>query len=197
MTEHNTSSSYLKLSGSKGVRRLHRPEKAIDLEISQGEFVCFLGPSGCGKTTLLRIIAGLETPRQAASSKVVGTSPRHHRRRDYGIVFQLRAVPQSHGRRQRGLRHWSAEDSACAKFQRHVEELVKLVGLPGSERKFPGPALWRPAATYCPRPRAGDLARPPAACVSRSLRWMRHRACPATAGKSGRCSRRSASPPSW
>ena len=32
----------------------------INLEIRQGEFVCFLGPSGCGKTTLLRIIAGLE-----------------------------------------------------------------------------------------------------------------------------------------
>ena len=32
----------------------------INLDIRQGEFVCFLGPSGCGKTTLLRIIAGLE-----------------------------------------------------------------------------------------------------------------------------------------
>jgi iron(III) transport system ATP-binding protein len=31
----------------------------IDLDIAQGELVCFLGPSGCGKTTLLRIIAGL------------------------------------------------------------------------------------------------------------------------------------------
>ncbi|MCA4923014.1 MAG: ATP-binding cassette domain-containing protein, partial [Methylobacterium sp.] len=31
--------------------------KSIDLEIGEGEFVCFLGPSGCGKTTLLRAIA--------------------------------------------------------------------------------------------------------------------------------------------
>jgi len=33
-----------------------------DLALEPGEFVSLLGPSGCGKTTLLRIIAGLETP---------------------------------------------------------------------------------------------------------------------------------------
>ena len=33
-----------------------------DLKVSTGEIVSLLGPSGCGKTTLLRIIAGLETP---------------------------------------------------------------------------------------------------------------------------------------
>jgi NitT/TauT family transport system ATP-binding protein len=32
----------------------------IDLEVSQGEFVCLLGPSGCGKSTLLNILAGFE-----------------------------------------------------------------------------------------------------------------------------------------
>ena len=35
---------------------------SIDLEIKQGEFFSFLGPSGCGKTTLLRMIAGFESP---------------------------------------------------------------------------------------------------------------------------------------
>ncbi len=34
----------------------------VDLEIERGEFFSLLGPSGCGKTTLLRILAGLETP---------------------------------------------------------------------------------------------------------------------------------------
>ncbi|WP_084961418.1 ABC transporter ATP-binding protein [Thermoactinospora rubra] len=34
----------------------------VSLEIGQGEFFALLGPSGCGKTTLLRILAGFETP---------------------------------------------------------------------------------------------------------------------------------------
>jgi len=32
------------------------------IAIPDGQFTCLLGPSGCGKTTLLRIVAGLETP---------------------------------------------------------------------------------------------------------------------------------------
>jgi len=35
---------------------------ALDLDISDGEFVALLGPSGCGKTTTLNIVAGLEQP---------------------------------------------------------------------------------------------------------------------------------------
>ena len=35
---------------------------SLDLTIHEGEFLTLLGPSGCGKTTLLRMIAGLETP---------------------------------------------------------------------------------------------------------------------------------------
>jgi NitT/TauT family transport system ATP-binding protein len=34
----------------------------VSLEIERGEFFVVVGPSGCGKTTLLRILAGLETP---------------------------------------------------------------------------------------------------------------------------------------
>ena len=33
----------------------------VNLEIVEGEFICFLGPSGCGKTTVLRMITGFET----------------------------------------------------------------------------------------------------------------------------------------
>ncbi len=38
----------------------------LDLDIADGEFFALLGPSGCGKTTLLRTIAGLETPNAGA-----------------------------------------------------------------------------------------------------------------------------------
>lgn len=34
----------------------------VSFEVQPSEFVCLLGPSGCGKTTLLKTIAGLETP---------------------------------------------------------------------------------------------------------------------------------------
>src|ERR671939_618515 len=34
----------------------------VSLSIERGEFFALLGPSGCGKTTLLRLVAGFETP---------------------------------------------------------------------------------------------------------------------------------------
>jgi putative spermidine/putrescine transport system ATP-binding protein len=61
----------------------------IDLEIRDGEFFSMLGPSGSGKTTVLRMIAGFETPTsgriELGGRDVTGTQPYD---RDVNTVFQ-------------------------------------------------------------------------------------------------------------
>ena len=61
----------------------------VSLEVGEGETVTLLGPSGCGKTTLLRLIAGLETP-SAGEIVVNGTTPQQARRHK-----QIGFIPQS------------------------------------------------------------------------------------------------------
>jgi NitT/TauT family transport system ATP-binding protein len=61
-------------------KRFGTGERAVDaltditLDIADGEFVCLVGPSGCGKTTLLRILAGLETP-TSGHARIVRKDP--------------------------------------------------------------------------------------------------------------------------
>ncbi len=66
---------------------------AINLHIQSGELVALLGPSGCGKTSLLRIIAGLETP-DTGSIVFHGEDVSSHdvRDRNVGFVFQHYAL---------------------------------------------------------------------------------------------------------
>ncbi|HMO06141.1 MAG TPA: ABC transporter ATP-binding protein [Paracoccaceae bacterium] len=66
---------------------------SIDLTIADQEFMVLLGASGCGKTTLLRIVAGLETP-SAGEVWIGGRRVDHLPPRDRGIamVFQNYAV---------------------------------------------------------------------------------------------------------
>jgi putative spermidine/putrescine transport system ATP-binding protein len=65
----------------------------FNLEVKAGEFVSFLGPSGCGKTTVLRMVAGFETP--SAGAIVIGgkdvTSLKPNQR-NIGMVFQAYAL---------------------------------------------------------------------------------------------------------
>jgi len=65
----------------------------VNLTFPSGELVALLGPSGCGKTTLLRVIAGLETP-DAGSVLFHGedASNQDVRERQVGFVFQHYAL---------------------------------------------------------------------------------------------------------
>ena len=65
----------------------------VSLSIGEGEFFALLGPSGCGKTTLLRMLAGFETPsegRVLIDGKDVSTTPPN--KRPVNMVFQSYAV---------------------------------------------------------------------------------------------------------
>ncbi len=62
--------------------------RAIDLQISAGDFVSLIGPSGCGKSTFLRLIGDLAAP-TSGTLEINGKTPEKARLdRDYGIVFQ-------------------------------------------------------------------------------------------------------------
>ena len=75
--------------------------KAIDLTIPGGSYCCLLGPSGCGKTTILRMIAGHETPSEGdvriGGRSVVGQSPVQR-----GTAMMFQSYPSERAR-QRGL----------------------------------------------------------------------------------------------
>jgi putative spermidine/putrescine transport system ATP-binding protein len=79
-----------------GVRKHYGRTVAVDgvsLRIRQGEFFSILGPSGCGKTTLLRLIAGFETPDDGEvrlGGEVVNHRPPYAR--GVGMVFQSYAL---------------------------------------------------------------------------------------------------------
>ena len=105
------------------------------LHIESGETVVFLGPSGCGKTTMLRIIAGLETPdaggRVRFGDEDVTDTPIEQR--NVGMVFQSYALFPNmnvaenigYGLKIRGV--------GTAERARRIAELVELTGIEGLE----------------------------------------------------------------
>src|SRR5215471_1430339 len=72
------------------------PTPAVDqvtLDIYEREFFALLGPSGCGKTTLLRLLAGFETPSEGRillGDQDLGAVPPH--RRPVNMMFQAYAL---------------------------------------------------------------------------------------------------------
>ncbi len=111
----------------------------VDLDIAAGELFTLLGPSGCGKTTLLRLIAGFNTPDEgeiAFDGRVVNTLPPYER--NIGMVFQNYALwPHmtvfanvAYGLRLRKL--------PGSEIEARVAEGLRKVNLSGLERRYPG-----------------------------------------------------------
>ena len=108
----------------------------VTMHVRDGEIACLLGPSGCGKTTLLRIIAGLETPdsgRVLFDGEDVVNLPVYLRR--FGFMFQDYALfPHmsvganvAFGLRMAG---WDK-----GRQQQRVDEMLELVELAGYQRR--------------------------------------------------------------
>ena len=115
-----------------------RVVKDFNLSIEKGEFVSLLGPSGCGKTTVLRMVAGFETPSagviRIGDQDVVKLRPNQ---RNIGMVFQSYAlfpnltVAQNVGF---GLR---VAGIARPEIDARVTEMLGLIGLPELGARYP------------------------------------------------------------
>ena len=160
-----------------GVAKRFGAVRAVDRAALRraGEFVALLGPSGCGKTTLLRLIAGFETPDagtvELAGDPVAGAArwvPPERRR--VGMVFQDYAL----------FPHLTVAENIGFGLPRRERkraraELLALVDLCGLGEPLPARALRRPAAAGRARPSA--RARPGARAARRAV--VEHRPAPA------------------
>ncbi len=111
----------------------------VSLSVSDGEFLSLLGPSGCGKTTLIRIIAGFESPTagdvKIDGLSIVGTPPY---RRPIGMVFQnLALFPHLSvfDNIAYGLRVRRVPESIITQ---KVEKTLEMVALAGYDKRYIG-----------------------------------------------------------
>jgi iron(III) transport system ATP-binding protein len=104
--------------------------------VDRGEIVALLGPSGCGKTTLLRLIAGFETPDagtvEVAGRRVAGGTWVPPEKRRVGMVFQDYAL----------FPHLTVGENIGFGVPRstrraRLHELMQHVGLDGLEHRYP------------------------------------------------------------
>ena len=112
--------------------------RGADIAISKGEFVSFLGPSGCGKTTILRMVAGFETPTTGRividGKDVTGLRPNQ---RKIGMVFQSYALFPNltvAGNIGFGLK---VAGKGADEIAGRVAEMLQLIGLPELADRYP------------------------------------------------------------
>ncbi len=115
--------------------------KAVDqlsLEIRAGEFFALLGPSGCGKTTLLRMLAGFETPDEGRillhGKDIAGVLPHQ---RPVNMMFQNYALFPHLNVRDNIAFGLKRAGMSRAAIKTRVAEMVALVRLEGLEKRKP------------------------------------------------------------
>jgi putrescine transport system ATP-binding protein len=112
--------------------------RQVSLEIVRGEVFCLLGGSGCGKTTLLRMLAGFETPSEGAifiDGVDVTRVPPYER--PVNMMFQSYALFPHMTVAQNvafGLRQ---DGTARNEIEARVREMLALVKLDGYEKRKP------------------------------------------------------------
>ncbi|MGV1789133.1 ATP-binding cassette domain-containing protein [Rhizobium lusitanum] len=110
----------------------------FNMQIEKGEFVSFLGPSGCGKTTVLRMIAGFETP-TAGNLTINGKDqrPLKPNQRNIGMVFQAYALFPNmtvHDNVAFGLK---VAGMAKPDIDKRVKEMLALIKLDHLAGRYP------------------------------------------------------------
>jgi len=115
-----------------------RVVKDFNLSIAQGEFVSLLGPSGCGKTTVLRMVAGFETP-STGMIRIDGRDVINQRpnQRHIGMVFQAYALFPNLTVAQNVGFGLKIKGAAPAKIAARVAEMLALIGLPELGNRYP------------------------------------------------------------
>ena len=111
---------------------------AVSLEVRDGSLTALLGPSGGGKSTLLRVIAGLETP--DAGRVMIGgedATPTPPQRRNVGFVFQHYAAFKHMTVRKNVAFGLTIRKRPREEIDERVNELLKLVHLDGFAQRYP------------------------------------------------------------